>query len=299
MKCMGCSRYRVSGRPTMQDLRAILNLYLTRRIHLLRFPTAMQEPLLNELLDQIFDYIDSDYAMASAIRTSCWSYHRDLNVRSRGWAIRRISFDMYTGRIVCRKLNTLVLPRVSSRMALQPTRMDNFTQLLRVPASASMVLHVESITLSRFPVGNLEESLRVLLPLLHSLRALRVFRPTRLGNGTGTVSISTTAALPCATRATLDASSVHDATLDEKAITALSRCLQLFSHIDALRMSDVSFSGNIEDKLVHPPLSFPTLHIAALDLGSTNAFVAGDLLRQANCAAMPGTLTICVAYNPS
>ena len=256
----------------------------------------MQEPLPNELLIRIFGYVEAaDYA--SAIRMSSWTYHRDLNIRSRGWAMRRVSFDVHTCRLVCRKWNILVLPRVYSQVTLQPTRWDSFMNLLTALPTTQMALAIETVALNQFPTASLSNHLQTLLSILSSLKEVKIFRPTRLDQANNAPSTLMTGSLKQLSP-TLGKFTVCDTTLDDGALVQLVRCVQLFSHINCFYMSDVSFVGDIERGSAVAPFPRATTQIGYLDADSTNPLIARNILYQANCVPLPSKLSVRLAYNP-
>ncbi|KAI0083452.1 hypothetical protein BDY19DRAFT_910595 [Irpex rosettiformis] len=257
----------------------------------------MPDHLPNELLIRIFGYVEAfDYA--SAIRMSCWNYHRDLSTFSRGWAIKRVSFAVHTCRLVCRKWNVLVLPRVFAQVTLQPTKWDSFVDLLVASPLCNMALHVQALTLSQFPADVVVDRLRTLLPALPALQQVKLFRVARVGNDAEVVG----GVIPSdkEQRPMLAEFIVHDATLDSTALVRISCCLQLFSHIHSVHVSDVSFSGTIGQEL---PLAHShhvvTSHIDTFNADSTNPIIVRNIIGHVNCARLPTTLSVRLAYNPS
>ncbi|KAI0696608.1 hypothetical protein BC835DRAFT_1414159 [Cytidiella melzeri] len=260
--------------------------------------------LPNELLIEIFACVERlDHS--SILRISCWKYHRDLNLRTRGWIDKRVSFDTHTCRLVCQKWNILVLPRVFALVTIKDhVRLNSFVNLFLNPLAPIMALHLKSLTLRNTRPEMLLYYLKTLLPHLRSLRTLQLERPLRAKLMEDAIADSHLYSSPhhkCQNDCfALEHFVISDVTLDVNTAEQLSRCLQMFSRIETVHLLDVSFVGegcpSFHTDSASTALA-PKIH--HLNMHKTNPSIARAFFYDDHRADLPSKLTVQLGDNPS
>lgn len=261
--------------------------------------------LPNELLVSLFGHVEAS-DRASSLKISSHKHYPDLNLKIHKWILRRMAFNTHTCRLVCRKWNLLILPQVFSRVEVEnDARCGSLLDLLRAPLARPTAYSVTHLSLQNWHPATVKDHLQAFLPILHSLQSLELSTPVRIpSNETSKATLLEPAAMVgpadhiAGHRFDLRTFTVADSSIRSTDTASISRCLQLFSHIDTLNLRYDFAVESFYSALPGPRTPGPVIRY--LSMGMTHPSVARNLLREANCTRdLPSHLAVRFAYAPS